>query len=174
MHTSKPLTQPIAVTNYTCCKATGLCVNKPKRAAHVTNTHKSGSKPNKFAFARGRNGHACTHHASGVSLTLSSPGYRSHVCFGALVRAGCELMGHLARVNMSWRSPCPGVLAICSNRPFSPVHTPPPPSAYVLWAFTGLLGGHRFYLGRPVSGLVWLFTAGLCGFGWIIDAFLLP
>ena len=32
----------------------------------------------------------------------------------------------------------------------------------------------RFYVGRPVSGLVWLFTVGLFGVGWVIDAFLIP
>lgn len=31
----------------------------------------------------------------------------------------------------------------------------------------------RFYVGRPVSGLVWLFTIGLFGIGWVIDAFLI-
>jgi hypothetical protein len=32
----------------------------------------------------------------------------------------------------------------------------------------------RFYVGRPMSGLVWLFTGGLFGIGWLIDLFLLP
>lgn len=31
----------------------------------------------------------------------------------------------------------------------------------------------RFYVGRPVSGLVWMFTGGLLGIGWVIDFFLL-
>lgn len=26
----------------------------------------------------------------------------------------------------------------------------------------------RFYVGRPISGLVWLFTVGLFGIGWIM------
>ncbi len=46
--------------------------------------------------------------------------------------------------------------------------------AYTLWALLGLFGAHRFYVGRPVSGLVWMFTGGLCGIGWIIDFFMLP
>ena len=29
--------------------------------------------------------------------------------------------------------------------------------AYLLWFFLGVLGIHRFYLGRWVSGLIWLF-----------------
>jgi TM2 domain-containing membrane protein YozV len=32
----------------------------------------------------------------------------------------------------------------------------------------------RFYVGRPISGLVWLFTLGLFGVGWVIDVFLIP
>ena len=32
----------------------------------------------------------------------------------------------------------------------------------------------RFYVGRPASGVVWLFSGGLCGIGWIIDFFLIP
>jgi TM2 domain-containing membrane protein YozV len=47
-------------------------------------------------------------------------------------------------------------------------------SAYLLWLFLGLFGAHRFYVGRTGSGLVWLFTFGLFGIGWIIDAFLIP
>ena len=46
--------------------------------------------------------------------------------------------------------------------------------AYALWAVLGLFGAHRFYVGRPASGVVWLLTGGLFGIGWIIDFFLLP
>ena len=46
--------------------------------------------------------------------------------------------------------------------------------AYILWFFFGLLGIHRFYLGRPLSGLIYLFTAGLFGIGWLIDICLIP
>lgn len=44
--------------------------------------------------------------------------------------------------------------------------------AYLLWFFFGILGIHRFYLGRPVSGVVWLLTGGLFGIGWFVDLFL--
>jgi TM2 domain-containing membrane protein YozV len=44
---------------------------------------------------------------------------------------------------------------------------------YLLWIF-GLLGAHRFYFGRPVSGTVYLFTFGLLGIGWLVDLFLMP
>jgi TM2 domain-containing membrane protein YozV len=43
--------------------------------------------------------------------------------------------------------------------------------AYCLWFFLGLLGIHRFYLGRPLTGLLWFATGGLLGVGWIFDFF---
>lgn len=47
------------------------------------------------------------------------------------------------------------------------------PIGYLYWIF-GFLGAHRFYYGRPVSGTIWFFTFGLCGVGWLVDAFLIP
>ena len=46
--------------------------------------------------------------------------------------------------------------------------------AYLLWFFFGYLGLHRFYLRRPLTGVVWLLTLGICGVGWIVDVFLVP
>jgi TM2 domain-containing membrane protein YozV len=65
-------------------------------------------------------------------------------------------------------------------------------AAYVLWFFLGYVGAHRFYLGRPVSGLIMLalsgvtllltlvsfgllgFLWGAVGLWWLIDALLIP
>ena len=44
---------------------------------------------------------------------------------------------------------------------------------YVLWIF-GFTGAHRFYFGKPISGIIWFLTGGLFLIGWIIDAFLIP
>jgi TM2 domain-containing membrane protein YozV len=44
---------------------------------------------------------------------------------------------------------------------------------YILWIF-GIFGAHRFYYGRPVSGTIWFFTAGLFLIGWLVDLFLIP
>lgn len=43
--------------------------------------------------------------------------------------------------------------------------------AWGLWLVTGLFGGHRFYMGRTVSGLLMLATGGGGGIWWFIDAF---
>lgn len=44
---------------------------------------------------------------------------------------------------------------------------------YLAWFF-GCFGAHRFYYGKPVSGVIWLFTFGLLGIGWVLDLFLMP
>lgn len=63
-------------------------------------------------------------------------------------------------------------------------------AAYLLWFFLGQLGAHRFYLGRPGSGIVQLLlcimgwatvviVVGIVpliilGIWWVVDAFLIP
>lgn len=44
---------------------------------------------------------------------------------------------------------------------------------YLAWLF-GVFGAHRFYYGKSISGIIWLFTFGLFGIGWILDFFLIP
>lgn len=48
--------------------------------------------------------------------------------------------------------------------------------AYLLWAasFVGIAGLHRFYTGRWVTGLLYLFTFGIFGVGTFVDLFLIP
>lgn len=44
---------------------------------------------------------------------------------------------------------------------------------YILWIF-GILGAHRFYFGKKLTGTLYFFTLGLLGIGWLIDLFLIP
>jgi TM2 domain-containing membrane protein YozV len=48
--------------------------------------------------------------------------------------------------------------------------------AYGLWALciVGVAGVHRFYAGRYITGVIWLFTWGILGLGLLIDLFLIP
>ncbi|QTN32849.1 NINE protein [Akkermansiaceae bacterium] len=44
---------------------------------------------------------------------------------------------------------------------------------YIMWVF-GFIGIHRFYYGKPATGILWMLTGGLLLIGWIVDLFLIP
>jgi TM2 domain-containing membrane protein YozV len=48
--------------------------------------------------------------------------------------------------------------------------------AYILCilGFFAVAGLHRFYAGKWITGLIWLFTDGLLVIGTIVDLFLIP
>jgi len=45
--------------------------------------------------------------------------------------------------------------------------------AYLLWFFLGIFGAHKFYLENIGIGILYLFTLGVFGIGWLIDLFTL-
>lgn len=62
--------------------------------------------------------------------------------------------------------------------PYSPRQLGPPSNAnrttaLLLALFVGWLGGHRFYVNRPLSGVVWLITLGFLGIGVLYDLVLI-
>jgi TM2 domain-containing membrane protein YozV len=44
---------------------------------------------------------------------------------------------------------------------------------YIFWIL-GFTGAHRFFFGKPLTGILWFFTGGLLLVGWIVDLFLVP
>jgi len=42
-------------------------------------------------------------------------------------------------------------------------------TALIICFFLGIFGGHHFYVGRIGKGLLYFFTGGLVGIGWLID-----
>jgi len=45
--------------------------------------------------------------------------------------------------------------------------------AFLLCFFLGFIGAHKFYEGRVGMGILYLFTGGLVGIGWLIDTIVL-
>lgn len=46
-------------------------------------------------------------------------------------------------------------------------------TAYLLWFFLGFFGAHKFYLNKVGMGILYFFTFGIFGLGWLIDLFTL-
>ena len=63
--------------------------------------------------------------------------------------------------------------SVVLSKPVAEAETHTKIVGYLLWLI-GFTGAHRFYYGKPLTGVLWFFTGGLLGVGWIVDAFLIP
>ncbi len=45
--------------------------------------------------------------------------------------------------------------------------------AFILCFFLGFTGAHKFYVGKILMGILYFFTFGFFGIGWIIDVILI-
>lgn len=67
------------------------------------------------------------------------------------------------------------ILGFLFEKKYVPVNIKSVGTAYILWIFSffGLLGFHRFYIGKYGTGFLWMFTGGIFGMGAFIDLFTL-
>lgn len=68
-------------------------------------------------------------------------------------------MGQTAAGSTSQEAPAAAVVASNKNKW----------ATLALCVFLGFFGAHRFYVGKVGTGVLYIFTAGGLGFGWIID-----
>ncbi len=68
-------------------------------------------------------------------------------------------MGQTAAGSTSQEAPAAAVVASNKNKWVT----------LALCVFLGFFGAHRFYVGKVGTGVLYIFTAGGLGFGWIID-----
>ena len=87
-----------------------------------------------------------------VTTTVGIPGT-------GLSYSTSKKMGQTAAGSTSQEAPAAAVVASNKNKW----------ATLALCVFLGFFGAHRFYVGKVGTGVLYIFTAGGLGFGWIID-----
>lgn len=103
---------------------------------------------------------------SGVGYSIGGKGFRVTKKAGGGVRTTASIPGTgISYVNDSSKRKKRSAVTNSENvvKPISPT------VELYLCLFLGWAGIHKFYAGKTGSGLMYLFTFGLFGFGWIID-----
>ena len=101
------------------------------------------------------------------------------VCGAPLVENSCEYCGYKAaapEASANAGNPQPQVVVntVISNNVGGPAYVKMASqkskgTALILCILFGYLGVHHFYVGKIGMGILYLFTMGLFGFGWIFD-----
>ena len=110
------------------------------------------------------------------------------ICGAPLRNGACEYCGYTGQPS----APAPETPAPFDPAPVSPAaqsgsapQAAVPPAvtpgisrkskttALLLCLFLGGVGAHKFYVGKAGAGLLYLFTLGLFGIGWLVDLILI-
>ena len=91
----------------------------------------------------------------------------------------CDYCGYIQQTSTPASNPSAGETSAAvvtqvfiNTQPTTSQATISPKSRWLALAicyFLGVFGGHYFYVGKVGKGILYLFTAGLFGFGWIVD-----
>ena len=115
---------------------------------------------------------------SAAQMDLTAMYARTKFCkyCGEKIDSACVVCTHCGKQVEALKVETVPVQPVYMN--YAPAYAPMPVGkpknkgvALLLWFFTGIFGGHKFYEGKTGTGLLYLFTAGLFGIGWFFDLF---
>lgn len=102
---------------------------------------------------------------SGVGYSVGGKGFRVTKKANGGVRTTASIPGTgVSYVSESGRGKQQRAAVNTVSKPVNPR------GELCLCLFLGWLGAHKFYEGKTGMGILYLFTFGLFGFGWVIDA----
>ena len=91
---------------------------------------------------------------------------------GAVIPAAAVICTHCGCQTGQMRSETPNIVIQNTNTNTNIVGGGRPKDkwvAFLLCLFLGYFGAHKFYEGKAGMGIIYLFTFGLFGIGWVID-----